>query len=77
MKLGIYQHYKGNHYQVIAIARHTETVEEMVVYQALYGDYGMWVRPKSMFEEKVHYEGVEMPRFAFIKECLTTAPTYR
>ncbi len=67
MKLGIYQHYKGKKYRVIAFARHSETLEEMVVYQALYtseefGENAVWVRPQKMFFEEV--KGV--PRFKFI-----------
>jgi len=61
---GRYRHYKGNEYTVLAIARHSETLEEMVVYKALYGDGQVWVRPLSMFTESVSVNGVEMPRFA-------------
>ncbi len=53
MKLGIYQHYSGKLYQVIGIARHSETLEELVVYQCLYGSYGLWIRPRAMFEEGI------------------------
>lgn len=59
----IYEHYKGMKYQVIGIAKHSETLEEMVVYQALYGDYGIWVRPKDMFFEKVEVNGKMVDRF--------------
>lgn len=59
----IYEHYKGMKYQVIGIAKHSETLEEMVVYQALYGDYGIWVRPKDMFFEKVEVNGEIVDRF--------------
>lgn len=59
----IYEHYKGMKYQVIGIAKHSETLEEMVVYQALYGDYGIWVRPKDMFFEKVEVNGKIVDRF--------------
>jgi len=73
MKLGLYKHYKGNLYQVIGIARHTESGDELVVYQALYGDYGLWVRPKNMFCKKIMYNEEETNRFTFIKDPLNTA----
>ncbi|HLL04605.1 MAG TPA: DUF1653 domain-containing protein [Myxococcaceae bacterium] len=60
---GRYRHYKGNLYQVIGVARHTETEEELVVYQALYGERGLWVRPRTMFFEHVIVEGKSVPRF--------------
>lgn len=68
MKYGIYKHYKGNLYKVIAVAKHSETEEEMVVYQALYGTYENWVRPKSMFEEKIFIQGKMVKRFEFLEE---------
>lgn len=77
MKLGIYKHYKGNMYRVIGIGRHTETLEELVVYQALYGDYGLWVRPRAMFEESLEWNGNTLPRFEFVQDCFGTAPTVR
>lgn len=61
---GLYRHYKGNLYQVFNIAQHSETREWLVVYQALYGDFGWWVRPAAMFTETVVIDGVEQPRFA-------------
>jgi hypothetical protein len=64
---GIYKHYKGNLYKVMATARHSETEEWMVVYQALYGERGMWVRPYKMFVEKVEVNGVMVDRFVFVK----------
>lgn len=67
MKQGLYEHYKGKHYQVIGICRHSETLEDMVVYRALYGDGSLWVRPKHMFEEEIVYEGLCRPRFQFIR----------
>ena len=60
---GLYEHYKGNKYKVLGIAKHSETLEEMVVYQAQYGDYGIWVRPKDMFFEMVVVDGKTVPRF--------------
>jgi hypothetical protein len=68
IKLGVYKHYKGNEYRVLAIASHSETLEKMVVYQALYGEYGIWVRPISMWNELVDVNGVETPRFKFLRE---------
>lgn len=61
---GRYRHYKGNEYEVIGIAKHSETLEPMVVYRALYGEGGMWVRPAAMFAENVIIDGKTMPRFA-------------
>ena len=61
---GIYRHYKGQRYRVLGTARHSETMEEVVVYQALYGDYGLWVRPATMFCETVELEGEPISRFA-------------
>ncbi|MDF2570931.1 MAG: hypothetical protein K0R55_2535 [Sporomusa sp.] len=63
IKPGIYRHYKGKQYQVIGEATHSETLEPVVIYRALYGEYGVWVRPKSMFFESVVIEGREIPRF--------------
>lgn len=60
---GIYQHYKGRQYEVIDVALHTETLEEMVIYRALYGDFGLWVRPLSMFLESIEVSGIIVPRF--------------
>ena len=60
---GKYRHYKGNEYQVIGIARHSESHEEMVVYRPLYGEGGLWVRPLAMFTENVTVDGKTMPRF--------------
>jgi|TARA_R110002049_G_scaffold549_1_gene3174 hypothetical protein len=65
---GLYQHYKGPEYQVYAIVRHSETEEELVLYKALYGDYGLWVRPLSMFTEAVIVDGKSLPRFQFVRE---------
>ena len=68
IKKGKYRHFKGNEYEVIGIARHSETLEEMVVYKALYGDGGIWVRPVSMWSETVIKDGVEYERFTYIGE---------
>ncbi len=61
---GIYRHYKGQQYRVIGTARHSETEEDVVVYQALYGEYGLWVRPLSMFSETVQVDGEQIARFS-------------
>jgi hypothetical protein len=61
---GIYRHYKGQRYQVLGTARHSETLEELVVYRALYGERGLWVRPAAMFSETVMVGGVPVARFA-------------
>lgn len=70
IKLGKYQHYKGNFYKVIGVARHSETDEELVVYQALYADengkFQVWVRPIKMFLENIIINGKIVPRFKFI-----------
>jgi len=63
---GRYRHYKGNDYLVHSVARHTETGELVVVYQALYGERGWWIRPHAMFCESVEVAGVTVPRFAFV-----------
>ncbi|MCQ2450286.1 MAG: DUF1653 domain-containing protein [Clostridia bacterium] len=68
IKTGIYRHFKGNRYEVIATAKHSETLEEMVVYRALYGDGGVWVRPASMWNETIEQDGQTVPRFTFIGE---------
>ena len=59
-----YRHFKGNVYRVLHIAKHSETLEEMVVYQSMYGERGIWVRPKSMFEEEIERDGKTFRRFS-------------
>ena len=68
LKKGIYKHYKGNLYELLEIATHSETLEKMVVYRALYGERGVWVRPFSMWEEEVVVDGERVKRFSFIGE---------
>jgi hypothetical protein len=63
---GRYRHYKGNEYTVLGVARHSETLEELVVYRQEYGDHGLWVRPAAMFAETVVVDGKPVPRFAFL-----------
>ena len=65
---GRYRHFKGNEYQVLGIAHHSETLEELVVYRALYGDGGLWVRPASMWTETVERDGYHGPRFTGVAE---------
>ena len=65
---GVYQHFKGNRYEVIGIASHSETMEPMVVYRALYGEHGLWVRPAAMWNEQVHRDGYQGPRFVFVEK---------
>lgn len=65
---GRYRHYKGKEYRVVGIARHSETKEPLVVYNLLYGDGGLWVRPAAMFTETVEINGVRQPRFAFVAD---------
>jgi hypothetical protein len=63
---GIYRHYKGNNYKVEGVAKHSETLEEMVVYRALYGEGGLWVRNKEMFLETVEKDGKSFFRFDYV-----------
>jgi hypothetical protein len=71
---GRYRHYKGNDYIVLGIARHSETEEELVVYRQDYGDRGLWVRPRAMFEETVEVDGRQAARFAFVGEEPQNSP---
>ncbi len=66
---GRYRHFKGNEYQVLGVASHSETLEPMVVYRALYGEGGLWVRPVSMWNEMVERDGYSGPRFIFVEEA--------
>ena len=66
IRLGKYRHFKGNEYEVVAVGKHSETLEEYVIYRALYGEGGYWVRPLSMFLELVERDGRTFPRFEYI-----------
>ncbi|AMO75369.1 MULTISPECIES: DUF1653 domain-containing protein [Pseudomonas] len=66
LQTGLYRHYKGQHYRVLGVARHSESEETLVVYQALYGEFGLWVRPLGMFTEAVEVDGELVPRFALV-----------
>ena len=66
VKLGKYRHFKGNLYEVLGIATHSETLEDYVVYRALYGEMGLWIRPKEMFFEKISRDGKMIDRFHYI-----------
>lgn len=68
LKTGRYRHFKGKYYEVLGVARHSETGEELVVYRPLYGERGLWVRPLSMFTETVTRDGKTFPRFEFVGE---------
>jgi cyclomaltodextrinase len=72
IRLGKYRHFKGKEYEVVGVARHSETLNEFVVYKALYssaefGKNALWIRPLKMFTEKVMVEGKKVPRFTFVK----------
>ncbi|MBJ7556433.1 DUF1653 domain-containing protein [Marinomonas spartinae] len=67
MKSGVYRHYKGAEYWVERVVKHSETEEELVVYQALYGEFGWWARPLSMFVESVEINGESIPRFEWLR----------
>lgn len=68
IKPGRYRHFKGKEYEVLGVARYSETEEELVVYRALYGDFGLWVRPVSMWNETVERDGKTFRRFTYIGE---------
>lgn len=69
IKLGRYRHFKGKEYEVLGLAKHSETLEKMVVYRALYGNRDIWVRPLSMWEETVERNGGTVQRFTYIGGC--------
>jgi hypothetical protein len=77
IKLGLYEHYSGKQYHVLGICRHSETLEAMVVYQALYDDFPLWVRPLEMFTEIITKDDQQIPRFKFISEMWTTPAKLR
>lgn len=68
MKPGKYRHYKGKDYEVLGLARHSETEEHLVVYRTLYGDYSLWVRPLVMFDETIVIDGKTVKRFTFMPD---------
>lgn len=68
IKLGKYRHFKGNEYEVIGIGKHSETLEEMVIYRALYGEGEYWIRPKREWNEEVVRDGKTFKRFTYIEE---------
>ena len=68
LKPEIYRHFKGNRYELIGVAKHSETLEPMVVYRALYGERGLWVRPAAMWSENVDRDGYHGPRFVYLGE---------
>ncbi|MES2581076.1 MAG: DUF1653 domain-containing protein [Pseudomonadota bacterium] len=65
---GLYRHYKGNLYEVVDTVRHSETLEPLTLYRALYGEHGLWVRPAAMFNEEVVVDGLQQPRFAKVSD---------
>ena len=68
IKLGKYRHFKGNEYEVIGVGKHSETLEEMVIYRALYGEGGYWVRPAEIWHEEITRDGKTFKRFTYIEE---------
>lgn len=66
LKLGLYEHYKGKQYEVIGVGKHSETLDELVVYRALDGEKEIWIRPLSMFLEEVEVDGIKKPRFRYL-----------
>lgn len=76
LQLGLYRHYKGQLYEVLHLARHSETEEWLVVYRALYGDFGVWVRPLVMFNQMIEVDGKMLPRFAQVVQDEFIKPNY-
>ena len=72
ISLGVYRHYKGNQYEVIGFAKHSETLEDMVIYKALYSEHGTWVRPLSMWENPIEVDGNTVKRFEYVGERIET-----
>lgn len=72
---GFYRHYKGGEYEVVGTVRHSEDLQPMTLYRALYGERGLWVRPAAMFNESVLVDGVMQPRFKFLGETTTSTST--
>ena len=68
IKTGKYKHFKGKYYEVIDVCKHSETLEEMVIYRTLYGNYDLWVRPLKMFTEKVEVDGKLVDRFEYVEK---------
>jgi cyclomaltodextrinase / maltogenic alpha-amylase / neopullulanase len=73
LKLGMYEHFKGNQYEVIGIGKHSETLEGMVVYRALYGKGELWIRPVEIFLDEVVVDGLKKPRFRYISAIVKKA----
>ena len=70
---GLYRHYKGGCYEVLGLVRHSETLEVMVLYRALYGEHGLWVRPRAMFEGQVQVDGAMVARFARLADAAASS----
>ena len=75
LEQGKYRHFKGNLYEVVDVARCSETLNEMVIYRALYGEYGLWVRPLTMFVQDVQVNGRTLKRFEYLDEACSVVPT--
>ena len=73
MKRGVYRHFKGNLYRLLDVARHSETGEKMVIYRALYGERGLWVRPAAMWDEVIERDGRQYRRFTYVADDEATA----